>query len=256
MTMATMPDTVPDARQHVMATTHAHVRGEPTTPLYLTTGRAGSAIALLGAAAVALRATGQGDRLLVCTGQDFACLWHDTLRRGMTPFVRRALDAKRAVLIDGVQALRGEPFAQAELARVVEPHRLIVLAGRGHLHHVSAWSPVLHARLHHAKTICFHDGPCCASADVWEIVDQVAGYYGLTRRMLLSSRRTAMVVRARQMAMVLLREQGLTYVQVGQVLRRDHSTVLYGYAHIQQLSRQHPSVRHDLDTLRQCTCAA
>jgi hypothetical protein len=199
------------AIQQIRAAVAAHLRGERVMALYLAGGSPRRTIAVLGAAAAGLRAAGQGDGLLTCTGADFAGLWRDTLQRGLTPFVRRALAARQALLLDGLEALRDEPVAQWELARLVAPGRLVILAGRGHLRHLPAWSPVLTTRLAGATSLCLHAGPCVTDADAWTIVDCVAHYYGVTRAALLSRRRTAPIARARQMAMCLLREQGLTY---------------------------------------------
>lgn len=105
-------------------------------------------------------------------------------------------------------------------------------------------------------SLCLHDGPCFRAADAWEIVDIVAAHYGLTRQVLLSPRRTAPIARARHMAMYLLREQGMTYAQIGRFLRRDHSTALYGYSRIQTSSLREPAVRRDLTMLRRQTHAA
>src|SRR5919201_1881859 len=106
---------VHEARQHVMATIRAYLCGTDVAPLYLAAGPDRAATALLGAAAARISAAGHGERLLVGTSQDFARLWQDTLRRGMTPFIRRALAARHAVLLAGLEALQEEPFAQAEL---------------------------------------------------------------------------------------------------------------------------------------------
>jgi hypothetical protein len=247
---------VHEARQHVLTATRAYLCGADVAPRYLAAGPDRAATALLGAAAARISAAGYGERLLVCTGQDFARFWQDTLRRGMTPFIRRALATRRAILLTGLEALQEEPFAQAELARLVAPPRLVNLAGRLHLRHVTAWTPALGACLQSATTLCLHAGPCVGEADAWEIVDAVATYYGLTRRLLLSPCRTAPVAQARQVAMYLLREQGLSYSTVGRLLRRDHATVLYGCARIRQISLQRPDLHHDLDTLRRYTCAA
>lgn len=246
------------AARRMQAAVWAHVRGEGTAPLYLVTSPeyGVGAATLLDAAAAELRAAGRGGQPLTGTGDEFKRLWRDTLRRGTTPFVRRALAARQAILLDGVEALRGEPFAQGELARVMTPDRFVALAGHGHPQHVAAWSPPLAARLDAATTLCLHDGPCFADADARAIVDLVADYYGLTRALLLSKRRMGPVVRARQMAMALLREQGLTYDAVGLVLNRDHSTVIYGHARIRRLSAREPGVRDDLVRLRHRAHAA
>ncbi len=96
----------------VVAATRAHLRGEAVAPLYLAAGRTGVAPGVLGAAAATWRVERRGERLLACTGAGFAGLWRDTLRRGMTPFVRRALSATDALLLDDLEALRGEQVAQ------------------------------------------------------------------------------------------------------------------------------------------------
>jgi len=244
------------ATEQVLVAVRAHLHGVEIAPLYLAAGQPGVATNLLAAAAVELRSVGQGERTLACTGADFAGLWRDTLRRGMTPFVRRALAAKRAILLDGVEALRGEPFAQGELARLIVPERLVVLAGRGHLRCTGAWGPPHATRLETVISLCLHEGPCVADADAWAFVDQVAGYYGFTRAQLLSHRRTAPLALARQVAMHLLRREGLTASHVGQLLHRDHSTVLHGDARVRQLATSEAHVRHDLATLRRYVGAA
>lgn len=239
----------------VVAATQAHLAGEASAPLYLATGRAGTATGILGAAATVWRAERRGERLLACTGADFVELWRNTLRRGMTPVVRRALAANHAVLLNGMEALHGEPVAQWELAGLIAPGRLVVLAGQGHLRHVAAWSPTLAACLADARGLCLHMGPCVADADAWALIDRVAGYYGLTRATLLSRRRPAHIALARQVAMHLLRQEGLTATRVGRLLRRDHATVLHGDAHIRQLTTRRPDLRYDLDALHRATAA-
>ncbi len=245
------------AAQRVLAVVRAYLRGAGPAPLYLAspTGNA-AATDILAAAAAELRDADRTDRLLVGTGSDFTLLWRDTLRRGLTPIVRRALAARRAILLDGVEALQGEPFAQRELARVATPDRLVVLAGREHPQQVAAWSPPLAAWLHTATTLCLHDGPCVTVADARTIVDLVADYYGLTGAMLRSRRRTGSVSQARQVAMALLREQGLTYDAVGRILGRDHTTVIYGHTRIRCRSASEPGMRDDLARLRRRVGAA
>jgi len=75
---------------------------------------------------------------------------------------------------------------------------------------------------------CPH-GPVTADA----VLAAVCDYYALPPQTLLSKSRAMTVAQARQVAMYLLREDaGLTAVQTGQRLGRDHSTVLSGYARI------------------------
>lgn len=243
------------ARDVVLSAVQAALRREAVPPLYLATGRTCSATGVLGAAAAAVHASGQSNRLLVCTGDDFVTLWLDTLRRGMTPIIRRALEAKHIILVDGLEALHGEAVAEWELARLLDPCRLVVLAGRGHLRHVAAWNPLLSTRLFGATRICLHTGPCVTDADARAVIDRVARHYSLTPGQLLSRRRPANIALARQVAMHMLREEGLTASHVGRLLRRDHSTVLYGDAHIRCLSAYQPGVRNDLVALRRAIAA-
>ncbi len=75
---------------------------------------------------------------------------------------------------------------------------------------------------------CPH-GPVTADA----VLAATCDYYALPHQTLLSKSRAMTVAQARQVAMYLLREDaGLTAVQTGQRLGRDHSTVLSGYARI------------------------
>lgn len=245
----TLPAVTQAVMQQVTTAVVTHLRGEPVAPLYLAGGPHHRAIALLGTAAAEVRAA-RPQRLLACTGADFAALWHDTLRHGMTPFIRRALAATEVVVLDNLDALRAEPFAQGELGRLLVPGRLVILSGPGHLRHVAAWSPALARSLTGATPLCVYDSPCVTDADAWAVIDRVATYYGFPRVTLLSRRRTAHVALARQVAMYLLREEGLTYSAVGRILRRDHATVMHGHARIHDLAARRPDVRYDLDALR------
>lgn len=244
------------AAERVVSAAWAHLRGEVVVPVYLATGQqTRSAVPVLGRVAAAVRAAERGDRLLVCTGAGFAALWRDTFRHGMTPFVRRALDAKYAILLDGLEALHDEPVAHWELARLITPGRLVVLSGPGHLSHVAAWSSTLAGHLAGAAGLCLHAGPCFTDADAWVLIDRVAAYYGLTRAALLSRRRPAHIALARQVAMRLLHTEGLTATRVGRLLQRDHATVLHGDARIRHLAAGRPDVQYDLDALRRAIAA-
>ncbi len=249
-TSPTMATAREGATEQVRAAVRGRLRGVETAPVYLAAGQPSVATALLAAATAELRSVGRGERTLAYTGADFVGLWRDTLRRGMTPIVRRALAAKRVILLDDLEALRGEPVAQGELARLIVPERLVVLAGRDHLRRVGAWGPLLASRLEMAIPLCLHDGPCVADADAWALVDQVAGYYGFTRTQLLSRRRTAPLALARQVAIHLLRREGLTVSRVGHLLHRDHSTVPHGDARVRRLAAREAHVHHDLAALR------
>jgi len=63
-----------------------------------------------------------------------------------------------------------------------------------------------------------------------EVVEAVARASGLDRKDLLGCRRTRQLARARQLAMLLVRElcPGASLPAIGYLLNRHHSTVLYG----------------------------
>lgn len=62
------------------------------------------------------------------------------------------------------------------------------------------------------------------------IVTEVCRYYGLPRDEIYGKRRHAKVVRARQMVMLLAREhrKHLSLTRIGQLMKRDHTTVMHG----------------------------
>lgn len=61
-----------------------------------------------------------------------------------------------------------------------------------------------------------------------QILAAVAGSFGLQVPVLTGQSRTRVAVRARQIAMYLIRERlGLSYPEVGRLFSRDHTTVLY-----------------------------
>jgi len=70
-----------------------------------------------------------------------------------------------------------------------------------------------------------------------EIIKNVCGFYNIKTSQIKSPKRTAYLVRARQIAMyVLKKESGLSLVEIGNVLGgRDHTTVLYGVEKIEKI---------------------
>jgi len=68
---------------------------------------------------------------------------------------------------------------------------------------------------------------------VMGIIGQVAETYGISSNQLLSRDRTKEVARARQVAMYRLREElHLSFPKIGEILSRDHATVMHGYEQI------------------------
>lgn len=70
---------------------------------------------------------------------------------------------------------------------------------------------------------------------VFEVIAHVTG---LPSSELQSNRRTKYVVRVRWLAMALLRRRGLSLAEIGDVLARDHTTVLHGLQAWSELCRK------------------
>lgn len=68
------------------------------------------------------------------------------------------------------------------------------------------------------------------------IIDAVCNFYSIKSTQLKGSKRDASLVKARHICMFLLKEQGLTFVEVGNLLGgRDHTTVMHGVEKIESL---------------------
>ncbi len=165
--------------------------------------RLGTAIATLGAPdeetrLAVLRRRAARDKLLPLPVPDEALVALAARLRGS---VREVEDA--------LVSLVGEARAQGGVA---SPHLARQVAGE--INRAARWP----------------HGPVTADA----VLAAVCDYYALPHQTLLSKSRAMTVAQARQVAMYLLREDaGLTAVQTGQRLGRDHSTVLSGYARIE-----------------------
>lgn len=69
--------------------------------------------------------------------------------------------------------------------------------------------------------------------DATGIINHIATAYGVNSRDLLSFNRAAKLARARQVAMYRLREDmQLSFPEIGEIMSRDHSTVMHGYQKI------------------------
>ncbi len=87
--------------------------------------------------------------------------------------------------------------------------------------------------------------------DINHILDTVAEYFNVTKKVLLSPNRTKKVAFARQMAMFLAREHtNLSLAQIGaEIGGRDHSTVIYACEKIRKESTEEPYVEMTLKNL-------
>ena len=68
------------------------------------------------------------------------------------------------------------------------------------------------------------------------VIEAVCNYYNIKTTQIKGSKRDASLVRARHICMYLLKEQGLTFVEIGNLLGgRDHTTVMHGVEKIEFL---------------------
>lgn len=85
-----------------------------------------------------------------------------------------------------------------------------------------------------------------------EIVEEVARYYNVNCDALRGRGRTKEIALSRQIAMYLAREETQASLpQIGEALRRDHTTVLYGYDKINQQIEEDDGLRRDILAIRE-----
>jgi chromosomal replication initiator protein len=85
-----------------------------------------------------------------------------------------------------------------------------------------------------------------------EIVEEVARYYNLNTEKLCGRGRRKEIARSRQIAMYLAREETqASFPQIGEVIGRDHTTVLYGHEKISQQIEKDDSLRRDVLAIRE-----
>jgi chromosomal replication initiator protein len=80
-----------------------------------------------------------------------------------------------------------------------------------------------------------------------DLIKDICSFYNIKPTQIKNQKRTASLVRARQVAMYLLKKElGLTYVEIGNLLGgRDHTTVMHGVEKIENLF-QNPNVPQDI----------
>jgi chromosomal replication initiator protein len=111
-------------------------------------------------------------------------------------------------------------------------------------------TPVLAATV--AREVTARARQAHRQAQIEAVLQAVCAYFGLGRPVLLGKSRAMGIAQARQVAMYLLREDaGLTVIQVGHALSRDHSTVLHGYSQVARaLTAGDPILRAVLRDIR------
>jgi chromosomal replication initiator protein len=81
-----------------------------------------------------------------------------------------------------------------------------------------------------------------------DVIDYVCSYYRIKSTQLKGPKRTASLVRARQVTMYLLyKELGITLVEVGNLLGgRDHTTIMHGVDKIAKLVDNKAQISEDI----------
>jgi len=78
------------------------------------------------------------------------------------------------------------------------------------------------------------------------LIEQTAAYFGIDPREIVSHSRSKHLVRARHVCFYVMRKRfGLSYPQIGQIMHRDHSTVIYAVE----------KMWHDIETNMQIAAA-
>ena len=88
------------------------------------------------------------------------------------------------------------------------------------------------------------------ATDPHAIVEAVADFYELPIAVVIGASRQGRHVKARRVAAWLLRQQGLSLAAIGNILGRDHSTVLAGLRAIDKDTALRAIARQLLDALR------
>ncbi|MEX0991308.1 MAG: chromosomal replication initiator protein DnaA [Actinomycetota bacterium] len=82
------------------------------------------------------------------------------------------------------------------------------------------------------------------------ILDETAGYFGLTRDDLVSKSRSRPLTTARHVAMYLMREcTGLSLIKIGEAFERDHTTAMHGIKKVEKLMRARGSTYRQVQDL-------
>ncbi len=84
-----------------------------------------------------------------------------------------------------------------------------------------------------------------------KIIKIIADHYELKEEEVLKKARTKHLVQARQFLIYFLREiSQLSYTSIGQLLKKDHTTVIYSYEKIVKILKKNPELSQELEILR------
>ncbi len=95
-----------------------------------------------------------------------------------------------------------------------------------------------------------HDTPTSLKPD--QIVETICDFYRIKATQLKGKRRDAALVRPRHVCMYLLKEAGLTFVEIGNLLGgRDHTTVMHAVDKIQKQLAESEVTKEELGSIKQ-----
>ncbi len=84
-----------------------------------------------------------------------------------------------------------------------------------------------------------------------DLINAVCEFYDIKQTQLKGSKRDASLVRPRHICMFLLKEQGLTFVEIGNLLGgRDHTTVMHGVEKISKMSPKTPFLNEEIMSIK------
>lgn len=84
-----------------------------------------------------------------------------------------------------------------------------------------------------------------------DVINAVCNYYNIKPTQLKGSKREASLVRSRHICMFLLKELGLTFVEIGNLLGgRDHTTVMHAVEKITKMGSNNPFVSEDILSIK------
>jgi chromosomal replication initiator protein DnaA len=98
------------------------------------------------------------------------------------------------------------------------------------------------------KDIINSDKPKKITPDL--VIEKVAEYYGVSRDDIISKKRDAKISRPRQVVMYLTRQMtDYTLTDIGNILKKDHSTVMHGIDTVKELVDNNDDVKHQIEVI-------
>jgi len=106
--------------------------------------------------------------------------------------------------------------------------------------------------LNEVKTLIKNNIKPKKTVAIKDIVRMIASYYGITEEVIYEKTRRSEIVRARQVAMFILREDfNISYPLIGQKLGgRDHTTVIHSHLKIKEDLKTDPSLLQEIEKIR------